>query len=283
MSLDTENFFLMEARSHWSCQKRGSAFLCSLLLIFSFWNGQGHSETSFSDLPTGLVKLDDFRYPVYVSVPEDYRAGKSLSMILVIPDGKDSLKKTASSWSSMDGADRFLIVVPEVKFPQDDVPYKTDDWLLNVKKTLALRYGTHLIYLVGKGTKAHYAAYLGLKYPQEFSAVMLLGDSWVGPFEKLTKLSERPKKQEPFFVALPEKDKKAAAVQERAQLLLSKGYPIRVVMLEQAGEEDTSSFRKDMLTWGEKAVVEQAEKIKQNQGKFQEKFSTALEDFFAVK
>lgn len=264
---------------------RARKILCVLLgsfLLLGVLNVKSFADVPVGELPTGLVELKEFRYLVYLFVPPGYKKAKERSMIAVFPSD-DALENSVNDWTELAKKRNMLILVSEAKVRDTDVPYPFDDWFLNVQKTLALRYGVSKTYLVGEGNSAHYISYLGLKHPEKFAGVGAVGDSWVGPFAKLTKLSGKPRNQAPFFVALPQKDKNAAAAQKTAEEMTAKGYEVRLVMLDKKDEEKTARFRDMMADWFIKSAIAHDMKLRTSKKSFKQKASTAFEEFFSMQ
>jgi pimeloyl-ACP methyl ester carboxylesterase len=256
-------------------------FLGSLWLLSSL-NLKSFADVPIGELPTGLVELKEFRYPVYLFVPPGYKKTKERSMVAVFPS-ESSLEEAANKWSELAKKRNMLVLISEAKVRDEDVPYQFDTWFLNVQKTLAQRYGVTRTFLLGEGLAAHYAAYLGLKYPDRLAGIATLGGSWVGPFAKLTKLSAKPRGQAPFFAALPQDDKKAAEAQATAERMTAKGYDVRLLMLEKKDEEKTGHFREMMIDWLVKSAAAHETKLRTSKKSLKEKTSTAFEEFFSMQ
>ncbi len=232
------------------------------------------------DLPSGKIELTDFRYPVYLFGPKFLKRPDFLTMLMVLADDK-SLEETVDEWAAVAEKHNVIVVVPELRMRDEDVPYKIDEWLIKMKKDLMMRYEIRRVYIIGHGSKAHYAAYLGMKYPREFTAAGTLNGSWVGGFEKLAKPSSKAKKQIPFFVAVQQTDSSAAEAQKKTTELTQKGYDVRLVMLEKKDEENSDALKSDMLTWFESVVSNVAVQAA-TRPSFKDKVNKVIEEFFAV-
>lgn len=244
------------------------------------------SAVQAQTLPPGVVQLKDFRYPVYVFEPQGFKKTLQPTALIVIGDAPE---KTIQAWMPVAAKKTLLVVSPEMRLRDNDVSPKTDDWLLNLKKEIWLRYQVKRFFLAGQDKKAHYAAYFGLRYPDAFESVGAIGASWVGPFEKLIRYSDSPKNQAPFFIAIKDKDPLFLDIQQRAGELRSKGYEFRLVVLDKKGEEKSPALKNDLLQWmmGRQVVAEMvaaktAAQKTPSQPKWKAKFSKAVEEFFAV-
>ena len=175
-----------------------------------------------------------------------------------------------------------IILAPSNIWPED-MPTRIDEWFLKIKKDVVDRYqvSPRKIYLVGKEGGAHYAAYLGTKYPNEFSAVALLGGSWAGKFEKIIEPQSRPRRQLPFFVALKDPDPDLLTeTQQKASQFEKKGYPVYLVQLGKDEEFDSDPFKQKLLDWFDEKSAKWHERVEESKKSWKEKTSMAVEEFF---
>ena len=265
--------------------KRASFFIFFILASCVLHN-KSCAATFLGEAPTGFMELDNFRYPVFLFVPQNYKPSQSYPLIIALPDEKDSSEAFAKEWTPLAKNKGYIILVPAMEVRSDDVPYRTDGWLLKLKKEIMSRYkiAPERVYLIGKSSSAHYAAYLGINYPREFSAVGLVGGSWTGPFEKLLRLSSRPRKQSPFFVAIPEDNPRLLkATEAKAYQLTKKGYPVYLEKISDSKGTLTNDFRNHMLQWLEKKGQSWLGVIQESERSWKEKFFIGVEEFFIPK
>ncbi len=234
-----------------------------------------------------ISKLEDFHTPVYVYTPKGAGEGAIYPLLFVLPDPGSEAEKTAQLWSDFPRNVNAYVAVPDLKMKTTDLPYQTDAWLLKVKKDLAARYQVPEteIYLIGEGEVAgHYAAYLGMKYPEEFSAAALLGGAWSGNFSKLVQPSERAVKQIPFFVALPGGEtERFKTIEDEALRLSEKGYKIHVEKVGDAKEFQTREFKKILLPWLKKAAQDWVLAAAESRKSRKERIRSAIQQFFDPK
>ena len=264
-------------------KERRVSFFLFFVLAGVLSNSGARADTFFGEAPTGFLQLDNFRYPVYLLVPQTYDASRPYPLILALPDEKDSPEAYAKEWADWAKKKGYLVLVPTLKLRLEDVPYGTDEWLLNLKKEITGRYNItpDRIYLIGEGSSAHYAAYLGVNYPAEFSAVGLVEGSWPGPLEKLLRLSSRPIKQNPFFVAISENSADLLKTTEaKAYQLTKKGYPVYLERIAGPSGELSPELRDQILEWLEKKANSWLLVIKESERSWKEKFFVGVEEFF---
>lgn len=242
------------------------------------------AETFFGTVPTGLMELQDYKYPVFLYVPANYQPTKNYPMIFSIPAEGESPEKNIEFWLSL-AKRKSVIVVSPTNLRPEDVPYAMDKWLLQIKDDITKRYRVAPLktYLVGKDGGAHYAAYLGTSYPNEFSAVAALGGSWIGKYAKLIRLQGKPRRQVPFFVALrDDQGDLIEATKSRAFEFEKKGYPIYFVKLEGDETFEAESFKKEIMKWLEEKSLKWREIVEESNKKPKERMLITLEEFFKI-
>jgi poly(3-hydroxybutyrate) depolymerase len=208
-------------------------------------------------VPTGLLALPDYRHPVYLYVPESYTTERDYPFIISIPDEGQTPDQHMQYWVNVANR-RMVIILSVTNLWPDDMPTRMDEWLLRIKKDVSNRYRVDKrhTYLVGLNGGAHYAAYLAMAHPSEFTAVALLGAAWEGKFEKLIHPSSQVDRQIPFYVvfernALPDVVEQA---EQTAMNLAQKGYRISLVQFEGNESFSDMEFKLGMLDWlGEKS------------------------------
>lgn len=198
------------------------------------------------ELPKDIVKWEESRYPIYIFKPKAFETAEVPQGILLLSGDSD---KAILEWKAAADSAGMLLVSAEPQILDKDVSEKADEWVLNTARQLGLQNNVKNFYLVGSGNKAHYAAYLGLKYPAKFAGVASIGASWVGPFEQLIRYSENDKKQTIFFVAMQQNDPFLEATKARTEELREKGYSAELIILEKKGEEKSENLKADALMW----------------------------------
>ena len=259
-----------------------------LVLFFIFLLGLVslpiQADVFVGEIETGLIELKDFGYPVYLFVPPNVQPGRNYPLIISIPNQGESPEKNIELWTSVAKRQTMLVLAPAME-RIEDVPFDFDRWFFQLKALVANQYPVNpkKIYLVGKENGATYAAYLGINYPEEFSAVGLLAGSWTGRFQKIMQFQTSPVRQLPFFVALKEDQTELFQQTEiEAAKLVEKGYPIKLVRFQKGEEFLSSEFKKEFLAW----LEDQSEKwqaiAEKSQKTFKEKARRAIKNFFVV-
>lgn len=256
------------------------------LFFFCFLLGSLKLEatTFFGTVQTGLFKLQDYKHAVYLFVPPKYNADRDYPLMISIPGLDESPEENIRYWLGLAKRKSMIVVAPTNLWPQD-VPDRMDEWILRIKRDVEERYRISPVrtFLVGKGLGAHYASYLATKYPQEFSAVALLGGSWVGQFEPLIFPQKKPYKQVPFFVALT--GAQEGLMHETRKIALEfekRGYPVYVVSLGGDQSMAADEFKKKVLEWLEDKSRVWHQVAEESKKPFKERFLSNLEEFFRL-
>ena len=236
--------------------------------------------------PSGLLAISDYKYPVFLYAPRGYRADRSYPMIMVAPSEGVGGEEGIAYWKSI--ADQnmvFVLSTAGVWVESDDVPTNLDTWLLQVKKDVQERFPVNdkKIYVAGKNTGAHYAAYLATNYPQEFAGAILLGQAWAGPFSRLIHLSSNLSKQQIFFVVF-QSDQPHVKDQNQTWLdgLQEKGYPLKLVEVPDGKGFESLELKKEAYDWIEATGQSFSAAVEKSQRGFKAKFKKGVKDFFTV-
>ena len=243
----------------------------------------GFAATFFGETPPeGLIELKEYSNPVYVFVPPGHDGFLVNSMVLLIPDSLEVPDALVQEWLKIAKKKNLIVAVPALKMNPADVPYRTDEWILKLKKDLVNRYHIGKTYLIGKGVGAHYSAYLAMQHPEEFSGIGLIDGSWVGDFEKLIQVSGRPAKQVPFFVSLhaPEASK-AQETEKWGYQLSAKGYPLYMEKFGKDEKVDSVDLKMRMINWLQKKAESWAEVVANSGKTKKEKISNWLGEFIS--
>ncbi|MDP3921563.1 MAG: hypothetical protein Q8R76_12260 [Candidatus Omnitrophota bacterium] len=262
--------------------RRRSAFV--LFFVFLTVPHVSMADTFFGVVPTGLVELQDYKYPVYLFVPKNYKPDRDYSLIITVPGEGESPEKNIQFWTGVAKRRSMLVLAPTNIWPEE-LPYTVDSWLLGIKKDVMARYriSSEKIFLIGKEGGSHYASYLGTKYPEEFSAVALLGGSWSGKFQKLIRPESKSRKQRPFFVALkPDQSELMAETQEIAKQFEDKGYPVYLIKLEVGEEFESAEFKKRLLSWLEENAENWQRVVSENRKSWKEKMALWINNLLHV-
>lgn len=257
-----------------------------LILFFVFLLSSlkmlAYATTFYGTVPTGLLELTEYRYPVYLFVPPNYKPDRDYPFLISVPDEGESPEENIKFWMGR-AKRKSMILLSASNLRPEDLPTKMDDWLLSIKRDVSDRYRTDndKTYLIGMNGGAQYASYLGMNYPEQFSAVAALGGSWAGKYEKLLRMQKRPRKQVPFFVALKDDQKSLfESTRKIAFELEKKGYPIYLVKMEDGEDFASNDFKEKVLDWLDEKSRAWKDVVAESKKPLKEKISMSIEDFF---
>ncbi len=223
--------------------KRGITFFLFLVLSFQ----AGWAEI-YGTSPTGMLELER-KHPYYLFVPAEYTAEKGWPLVVLLSRTGKKAEEIAAEWADWAKKNQVLLLVGSV-FPREGtIPEETDRWWLRIKKEATERYhiSPSQILLLGVGNAGPYAAYLGLKYPEEFSATALFRQASPGSLDKIAKASTNPRKHIPFYVAVDPDSQNCSAAESWMAELEGKGYEVVADPLKT--DEDFSAHRERMMKW----------------------------------
>ena len=235
-------------------------------------------------MPTGLVKLEDARYPVALLVPENYSVKQAYPLLVTIPSEGASPEDALAAWQSFSKR-RSLIVLAPSNLRPEDLPTGMDAWILKIIGEVRERYKVDKdsIYLVGEGGGAHYAAYLAVQHPESFSAVALIGAAWKGRYGELIRIKKHPSEQLPFLLYAPaDQPGLAGALTEEAYAFEKKGYPVTVSQVGSAPELLKVDFRKKLFESLEAKSRDWRDFRAAHSKSFKEQVRAGVKQFFTV-
>lgn len=271
-------------------------FSCLMLVLFGFQKSS-FAETSVKETPatqlqqkpmTGIIELEGTHDPVFVYVPDSYTGERSYSLIISFADEGIHPKEHLKEWA--DAAQRFSLIIlsPDLtglRTAEDKSRYH-DQWILELKNKVMMTYkiSKRKVFIVGYGARANYAAYLGMKYPAQFSAVAMLDGSWNGPFESLMKIQKNVRKQVPFYVALRGANSSLTQpVDEMAQRLQSAGYMVAVEHLNEQESFSSSEFMRKLHGWLNEKSDRWQDHVAQSQQSWKDRFKSAVEENIVIR
>jgi hypothetical protein len=235
--------------------------------------------------PSGLVEVSGYKYPVFLFAPKDYKTDRTYPLVIIAPAEDAKAEQQIEYLTGLAQRKSIFLLAPYSLWPkQGDTPYRLDEWMLSVKNDAIERFpiSKKRVYIVGKDLGAHYAAYLAVKYPKEFTAATLIGQAWDGPFYQLIDPHSDAADQVPFYVALKADSEARVKNQPWFDKLQQKGYPIHLVEYKNDEEANDLEFKKSAFDWMESMGQSWEVTVAQNQKTWKGKFKKGVKDFFAV-
>ena len=235
--------------------------------------------------PSGIIELSGFKYPVFLYAPNDYKTDRTYPLIVMAPSEAITAQDQIEYLTGLAQRRGVFIMAPYVLWPKPGLtPYTLDKWILSTKKDVVDHFPINKkrIYLIGKDSGAHYAAYLAIKYPQEFAAVALLGKAWQGQFEQLVEPRSGVENQVPFYIALKAGGGEKTRNQSWFNKLQAKNYPIYLMEYQKDDELNELDFKKTVFEWLEERSQTWAVVVAKSRQTWKGKFKKGVKDFFAV-
>ena len=264
-------------------KKRGFIILFFIFLSY-FISVFATAGTFYGDLRTGLIELENYKYPVFLYVPDAVKAGSKYPLVISIPDEGETAEENIKKWQSMTQVRTVIILVPTYLRPED-VPNSYDRWLFQIKNLVSFEFPVNrkAIYLVGEKGSASYVAYLGVNFPEEFSAVALLEGSPVGAFEKLMDLKTRPSRQVPFYIALKESQQNLfESTKTKVYEFEKYGYDMEVETLPDTEDLHRREFTKKLLERLSQKAEDWYALAQQDRKALKEKMRSSVKNFFTI-
>lgn len=256
---------------------KAASVLLGVLLLMN--PGTGWTETA--SLQPGITQLEGTKHPVFLLIPRAFRQGRLYPLVISLPGDEESAAGHIESWKSLADQRSIVVAVPEIWLREGWTPYPFDEWLIALKDEILNLFpvAPQKVFLVGNSSNAHYAAYLGMNYPEEFSGVAMHGGGWSGPLEKIMKYQKKPEKQIPFFVAFREEDAvDGRQIEDKALELQQRGYPVHVESVGQMDDFVSSDFRKKTYEWLSEKGEAWRESLQDREPSWREKFWSTIVD-----
>ncbi|MBP9865367.1 MAG: hypothetical protein KBC91_03075 [Candidatus Omnitrophica bacterium] len=259
-------------------------FLAVSLCVAAPSAGRAADEEEEPKVPTGILELEGYKYPVLLLVPETYTRKVAYPLIVTVPAEGQEPKDALAYWEGMSRRRNMIVLAPSGLRP-DGLPTAVDEWILGIMKDVAMRYriSPKRIYLFGKDDGAHYAAYLGTRHPEAFSAVALVSGSWIGKYEKIIWPASNAAEQRPFIIYLREDQQELyQATMKKALEFENKGYSVQVKTV--VGEDHLAriDFKKQLFEVIETKNQEWQDVIAESGKTFKQRARLAVKEFFAV-
>jgi poly(3-hydroxybutyrate) depolymerase len=207
----------------------------------------------FGETKVGFFPLESDRYGASYYVPPDYKADQKWPLVVVLySDEARSGEEVVKSWVT-EIEKRGLVGLFVSYLEPREQPLGSDERLIRLIREIQLRYTIDRgrILLTGFGDAAHYAFYLGMRYPDRFSAVGLIGGGAIGRFEPFLKSPDRAAKKIPFFIAFGGQDgtlDRESFVQAHARFHVN-GFPVEMEEFENVGHDPHPDLHARILDW----------------------------------
>lgn len=254
---------------------RAFFFILTVFFLFCPLSPKG-SATFFGEAKTGLQNVAEDRYGYSLFVPQEYNPEQKWPLVIALHDEDERGEDYIQTWIDAAKARGMIVFCPTYQVLQGGTPYEHDERLMRLKETIQSQYeiDSSRILIVGFGTGGHYAFYLGLRYPKEFSAIASIGDAVQGSFKKLFSFSYAEVNQLPVLILVSESGpiEKSGDTMAELELFRKKGYQIEVVEAERAEEIKSPTANSYILEWFDQVSRERGERLEGRSWNVKQKF-----------
>ncbi len=225
--------------------------LIFLVLFFATFQTTSNA-TFFGEAPTGLQNVASDRYGYSIFVPSEYTPDKKWPLVIALHDEGKRGEDYIQSWVETAKKRGVIVFCPTYEYPRNGLPYEHDERLIQLKESIQNQYevDSNRILITGFGSGGHYAFYLGLKYPKEFTSIASIGNGFTGILQKLFTYSYAEANQLPILMLLKPEDKtKAPDMLAQLNEIKKRGYLLEVVETEQAKDLESPNTNSYILEW----------------------------------
>lgn len=227
-------------------------FIFLILLSFLIASQTGQA-TFFGESKTGLQNIASDRYGYSIYVPSEYTPDKSWPLVIALHDEGKRGEDYIRAWLETAKERGMIVFCPTYEYPRSGLPYEHDERLMELKRSIQNQYeiDSNRILITGYGSGGHYAFYLGLRYPNEFSAVASIGNGMKGSFEKLFTYSYADIHKLPILMLLPSNEKisKTPGLLEKMNEVQKRGYLLEAVETENPKDLENVNTNSYVLEW----------------------------------
>ena len=240
--------------------KKQARFIFIFMLIF-FGSLSGTGKTTFfGEVKTGLQNVASDRYGYSLFVPPDYTPAKSWPLVMALHDSGKRGEDYIKVWTEAAKQNGVIIFCPTYEEPRSGLPFDHDHRLIRLKKEIEAQYeiDPSRILVTGFGNGGHYAFYLGLRYPKEFSAIASVGNAAKGSFKKLFTFSYAQVNQLPVLILVTNESEILNSPESKAEFdtLRSRGYLVEIVGAKNAKDLQDPNVNFYILKWFEQVGVD---------------------------
>ncbi len=231
--------------------KLAIAGVFAFFLMFSL--DTSAEATFFGEAKTGFQEITTDRYGASFFVPPSFNAQQDWPLVIVlysdeVHKGADFVKNWVEDFKTRNTIALFVSYLE----PRES-PYDSDKRLFRLMDEFQKMYPVDQkrILLTAFGGAAHYAFYLGFRYPERFSAVALIGGGTEGRFERFFSYDNSQSKKLPFLVLYGTKDTAIEKEKFVAHHLewSARGYQIDVQEMKGLDRTLRPEFKTKIMDW----------------------------------
>lgn len=250
------------------------AFLLTFCLL-CFFDKASHA-TFFGEVKTGLQNVASDRYGYSLFIPPEYTPDRSWPMVMALHDSGARGEDYIQVWQEAAKQHGVIVFCPTYEEPRSGLPFDHDNRLIRLKKEIQSQYeiDPRRILVTGFRSGGHYAFYLGLRYPNEFTAIASIGNGVEGSLKKLFTFSYAEVHQLPILLLVEHENQITDSKETMAQLelLQTKGYSVETVEAEKSSDFKNPNTNSYILEWFEQVSAERETGLKKRSFSVKQKF-----------
>ena len=240
--------------SYFNRYVQGIILVSALLLCSLTLNGDSHAAF-FGEVKTGLQNIAIDRYGYSLYVPVDYTPQRVWPLVIALHDEGEKGEDYIQTWVQEAKKRGMILFCPTYPAPRD-VPFDNDKRILRLKQLIQSQYEVNpkKVLLTGSGFGGHYAFYLGLRYPSQFTAVASVGNGVEGRFAKLFSMSYAKAHRLPFAMLTTVTDHSADSEANGAlNAIRARGYKVDIVKAGELKDLNSPEVSAYILDWFDQA------------------------------
>ena len=216
---------------------------------------------------------DRFGYSLFI--PEEYTPDRKWPFVMALHDEGKRGEDYILTWLDAAKERGMIVFCPTYEEPRSGLPFDHDERLLKLKRAIQEQYeiDPNRILITGYGTGGHYALYLGLKYPKEFTSIASIGNGFKGILQKLFAYSYSEIYRLPILMLLKPEDKTdepdmAAQLDE----IKKRGYLLELVQADDAKDLASPNTNSYVLEWFAQVSAQRESDLKDRPFSVQQSF-----------
>ena len=253
-SIDSQTRYNQTTLSMRTCNlKTGIGIVIAVAIFFFCPFDHISNATFFGEVKTGLQNVASDRYGYSLFVPTDYTQDRKWPLIMALHDQGHRGEDYMQTWVEAAKQRGMIVFCPTYEEPRGGVPFDHDEKLIRLKRAIQNQYEVdpNRILITGFGAGGHYAFYLGLRYPKEFTAIASIGNEAKGNLKKLFTFSYAEVHQLPVLMLVEHENQITGSPETMAEfeLLEARGYSIETVEAKAASDLKNPETNAYILEW----------------------------------
>lgn len=223
-----------------------------VLAVVLFWGNTPATATFYGEVPSAGMHALEFKHGKYrIYLPSSYDGTTRYPLVIVASiisrvQAVDP-QEIMQSWSDLADTRGYIVLLPIA----GGVYGKVEEWYIDLVKEVEKTFTVdrYRVLLTGFGDSAQFAIYLGVTFPEEFTAVSPVAGTLRGDFRQFMhfKAGKRPQ----FFFISGSEDAivTPAKVCEAVEELKGKGYDVQFQEIDGIGHHYSEEITTCIADW----------------------------------